>query len=74
MPQNLDTTVERRLQMADTVIIPVDTLKKWKGMLEPYWFSGDRNNDGILLVNDELHALIAGAEGPLGIIKNEKTT
>jgi hypothetical protein len=47
------------------VAIPLETLKKWKTALEPYWFSSDGededNNDGVIETDNEIESYIVAA-------------
>jgi len=47
----------------DHVLVPRETIKRWKDQLEPYWFSDvegeSYNNDGVVELNEELAAMLS---------------
>jgi hypothetical protein len=53
-------------RMSGTVAVSVDTLKRWKEAISPYWFHGDGeesyNNDDVIALDGEITALIDKAK------------
>lgn len=65
--QILSLTPEAPDSQPEGVVVPRETLKRWKESIDPFWFSSDGeeeyNNDGVIEVSKEIGSLLAAKEG-----------